>query len=445
MTNPSLDAYQQIFGMACIVGRASGYHGPQDKLQQQLQYDLSFYLNNVPPVACMKQTAPSTADPSVTPVLGSWNLVWGPAVLEEKVDGLPTGVADNALFVAQCNAVQFPGGPAMPVYAVAISGTNPDSMYDWKDEDFAVSKVVNWNTYNPSDFTPSPYDSSQPFISNGTAVGVSNLLGLISPDTAAAPGTSLEHFLSAVKTDTGAALVFCGHSLAGALSPTLALYLQTQKKLGAFEMTLVYPTAGPTPGEVNFANLFNSTFPALPSGWEPQALPYQSWNTMHWNELDVVPHAWESSTLKAIVDLYGTPTDPRTLKLLKALQNFALSDSSKAGVQYTRLRNSPLAGTIQQWDGDIEITIPPKSMDDYVRELFIQHVEMYSGIAEQAPHPAVPGLILPQPLPQPPLPQLLVPGVKKVTRLYMIERIILQILRWITFRALANMKPLAAL
>lgn len=445
MTNPSLDAYQQIFGMACIVGRAAGYTGTQDNLQLQLQYDLSFYLNNVPPVACMKQTAPSTADPSVTTVLGSWSLVWGPAVLEEKVDGLPTGVADNALFVAQCNAVQFPGGPEMPVYAVAISGTNPDSVFDWKDEDFAVSKVVNWNTYNPSDFTPSPYDGSEPFISDGTAVGVSNLLGLISPDTAAAPGTSLEQFLSGAKTDPGTALIFCGHSLAGALSPTLALYLQTQNKLGAFELTLVYPTAGPTPGEINFANLFNNTFPALPSGWEPQTLPYQSWNTMHWNKLDVVPHAWQKEYLQMIAAIYGHSLSKSTAFNLSALQAIAIYDASKSGATYTRIRNSSLPGTIQYWNGSTAVNVPPQSMDDYVNQLALQHINLYSGIKPTPNDPSgVAGLILPEPLPKSTLTGL-VPGVVPILKAEIIKKTIDQIIAWIAAHVDSEVKEMMEL
>ncbi len=198
MNNPTLDAYQQVFAMACIVGRAAGYHGTETVLQQQLQQDLSFYLSHVPPVDPIKSA--STADASVTPVLGNWELVWGPAVLEEVIDGVPTGVADNSLFVAKCDAVSFPGSPSvMPAYVVAIAGTNPNSLYDWGDEDFSVSAVVNWTTYDPSGFTPSPYVAGTPFISKGTATGIQNLLRLVSPDTAAAPGTSLEQFLNHAK------------------------------------------------------------------------------------------------------------------------------------------------------------------------------------------------------------------------------------------------------
>lgn len=209
MTNPSLDAYQQVFSLACLANRAGDYNGTGSELQQQLQYDLSYYLNNVPPVSVMGQQSPSIANSSVTSQLGSWNLVWGPALIEETDEnGQPTGVADNALYVAQCDNVDFPGGPSLPVYVVAIAATNPASLYDWETEDFSVSQVVNWTTYDPSDFTTSDYNSDFPYISKGTATGTGILLSLISPDTAASPNTSLQQFLADLKPAQETAIIF---------------------------------------------------------------------------------------------------------------------------------------------------------------------------------------------------------------------------------------------
>ncbi len=438
MNNPTLDVYQQVFAMACIVGRAAGYNGPESVLQQQLQKDLSFYLSDVPPL--IPTQAASVADSSVTPVLGNWKLVWGPAVLEEVINGVPTGVADNSLFVAQCDAVAFPGSPkVMPAYVVAIAGTNPDSLYDWGDEDFSVSTVVNWNTYDPSDFTPSPYVEGTPFISKGTATGIQNLLGMFSPDTAAAPGTSLEQFLADAQPQPDTAVIFCGHSLGGALSPTLALYLKQKNDLDAFALTLVYPTAGPTPGEANFAELFNTTFPALPSGWEPQPLPYQSWNTMHWNSIDVVPHAWDLPDLLKVAKIYGKSPDFWTAVFLDALEGVAVYDATQSGVLYTRIRNSSLEGTPQTSDGTKTINVPPQTIRDYVSQLFIQHVDLYRGISFD---PVVPGLILSQPLPQPPKSDL-VSGLREVTRDQLVETTCAQFAGWVASRALSAVKPLA--
>ncbi|GEJ43870.1 lipase family protein [Chryseobacterium sp. ON_d1] len=432
MKNPSLDAYQQVFGMAGLANRAGGYNGTGVQLQQQLQYDLSYYFSNVPPVAAMKQTEPSTPNPLITPLLGNWNLVWGPALIEETDEnGQPTGVADNALYVAQCDAVAFPGGPTLPTYVVAIAATNPSSLYDWETEDFSVAEVVNWTTYDPSDFTPSPYNGTDPYISKGTATGIGILLGLISPDTAASPKTTLQQFLSSLNPDPDTAIIFCGHSLAGALSPTLALYLKENKDLDAFGITLVYPTAGPTPGEAAFAGLFNNTFPPLPNGWQAQTGDYQSWNTMHWNDLDVVPHAWPKADLELIADLYGPSQNKLTAFALNALQKVAIDEASKSGVTYTRVQNQSLPGTLQKMDGSVPVNIPPQSLYDYVRQLFLQHVTMYSGSPASDHVPAINGLILQQPLPQQSPPQL-VPGVSQVTKDEMILKIIQQIIGWIS-------------
>lgn len=436
MTNPSLDAYQQVFAMSGLANRAGGYNGTGTELQQQLQYDLSFYFNNVPPVKIMNQTAPSTADPSVTPVLGNWNLVWGPALIEETDEnGKPTGVADNALYVAQCDTVAFPGGPSVPVYVVAIAATNPSSLYDWETEDFSVSEVVNWTTYDPSNFTPSPYNGTDPYISKGTATGVGILLGLISPDTAASPNTTLQQFLAGLNPDPDTAIIFCGHSLAGALSPTLALYLKENKDLDAFGITLVYPTAGPTPGEAAFASLFNTSFPPLPAGWQAQTGDYQSWNTMHWNDLDVVPHAWPAADLEEIATIYGKSPDRLTAFTLDTLQNIGLADASLSGVTYTRIQNQSLPGKLQNSDGPgVSINTPPQSLYDYMYQLFLQHIDMYSGIPSFGPgYPQVNGLILQQPLPQPQQVKL-VPGVTAVTKFEMIMKIINQIIGWISVR-----------
>lgn len=426
MTNPSLDAYQQVFGMAGLANRAGGYNGFGIQLQQQLQYDLSYYFNNVPPVKIMDQKTPSTANPSAVSELGNWDLVWGPALIEEKNEkGVPTGVADNALYVVKSNAVAFPGGPTLPTYVVAIAATNPSSLYDWETEDFSVAEVVNWTTYNPSNFAPSAYNGTDPYISKGTATGISILLGLESPQSAASPNTTLQQFLAGLNPDPDTAIIFCGHSLAGALSPTLALYLKENKDLNAFGVTLVYPTAGPTPGEAAFANLFNSKFPPLPPGWQQQSGTYQSWNTMHWNNLDVVPHAWPVSELEKIATIYGQATNNMTPYILQTLQKLAIDDSSKSGASYTRIQNQSLPGQLQT-----TIKTPPETLQDYMLQLGVQHVAMYNGIPAAGPNPQVNGLILPQPLPKPAVLNL-VPGVTAVTESEMVIKIMNQILEWI--------------
>jgi hypothetical protein len=86
---------------------------------------------------------PFNCQPFSDLILGNWNLLWGPALIEETDENhQPTGVADNALYVVQCDALAFPGGPILPVYVVAIAATNPASLYDWETEDFQYRKLL---------------------------------------------------------------------------------------------------------------------------------------------------------------------------------------------------------------------------------------------------------------------------------------------------------------
>jgi hypothetical protein len=165
---------------------------------------------------------------------------------------------------------------------------------------------------------------------------------------------------------------------------------------------------------------------------------------MHWNDLDVVPHAWQKQDLQQIANLYGSSPDFWTAATLQALQAYAIVDSTQSGAVYTRIQNSPLSGTLQHSMGTSAINVPPKSIQDFVEQLFIQHVEMYSGIPADGSNPEVTGLILPQPLPPSSYTQI-VPGVSPVTEAEMIAKIISQIIGWISKHALSDMKSVMEL
>ncbi|NEO43521.1 MAG: lipase family protein [Moorea sp. SIO4A3] len=84
-----------------------------------------------------------------------------------------------------------------------------------------------------------------------------------------------------------------GHSLGGALSPTLALAALDQKSewSGGKEFTIsVYPSAGPTPGNEDFATYYDSRLGEN--------------TTRIWNNIDIVPHAWNEEMLSEIPSLY---------------------------------------------------------------------------------------------------------------------------------------------
>lgn len=428
MPTPSFDTFQQIFSLSLLANKVWLNTGSQDALQQQLQYDLSAFLNCPPP-----SNAGNSQYPALNPTaaiqnqIGNWQVVWGPVVWQDPANS--SDVADNAMYVAYAPQVQFPaltvGNTTIPAtttaaYVIAIAATNPCSSYDWLTEDFDVSQCVAYNGWNPQTFPPTaantPVGLGVPVISMGTAIGISRLLALQSPTGAVAAGTTLQQFLTGLGQGgslKGATVVTAGHSLAGALSPTLALYL-SQQGYFAGATQYVFPTAGATPGNAAFANVFAKQFPAATAANSPQ--PYQQWNQVLWNHYDIVPHAWNVTTLAAIPGLYGTlPTD--VAATIDALATSATAQSTRSLVDYVHLQNQELQGTLQ----------PPAitSLETFVEQAGIQHMEMYSGSDNVTPQ----GLILKSGMQQPPSEPALLPGVTAVSKQSVINAIVAWLLK----------------
>lgn len=84
-----------------------------------------------------------------------------------------------------------------------------------------------------------------------------------------------------------------GHSLGGALSPTLALEMvdrQSEWDPQGLVTVSTSPSAGPTAGNSDFATYFDSRL--------------GSRTNRIWNQVDIVPHAWEVDMLRAIPSIY---------------------------------------------------------------------------------------------------------------------------------------------
>ncbi|MCW2244691.1 hypothetical protein M2352_000282 [Azospirillum fermentarium] len=260
--------------------------------QDFLQQNLALYLNGDPQY-------PNAPFPGFLSLFntqvetGPWDIVWGPCVY------LAPGCneATNAMFVAKTTDTSVT--PNVSTYVVAIAATNPASLYDWIDEDAQVeaSLMVPWPLPKPYTYVHVSHpvvDAGSPFISAGTALGISNLLNNVKP----AGGPGIADFLAqaANPNDT---VIFAGHSLAGALTPTLAFHLYPDGAAGSgWKQVLVLPTAGATPGNgapglldknpTAFSQLFTRNFPQISTGFSP----YTAWNTDYANQADVVPHAW---------------------------------------------------------------------------------------------------------------------------------------------------------
>lgn len=435
-TAPLFDTYQQVFALSGLSNRAADIIGSPTALQNQLQYELGSYLTNTNlkyekdggfvPSSYPMPIAPNavtdlTDNGAVAQAIGVWELVWGPVVWSNKTKfDQPDGKADNAIFVAYNPSVTFPGNPAgpMPTYVVAIAATNPLSTYDWDSEDFDVGSAVAWTEWKPNDLTKlkTPIDPSNPVISYGTANGVSKLLAMSPLPTAVGTGT-LAEFLASDKIVANAMVVFTGHSLAGALSPTTALYLKQSGALKQFANSLVYPTAGATPGNAAFVSQFAEAFPVPVV--DPQTLtlwtidskaPYQAWNTLLWNQYDIVPHSWNTSpavtpNLTVIPALYMKGQPPLTV--IQEITNAAVKRSTDSGAVYVHTANASLPGTLQTGKS---LNVPPTDLIGFLDQAYIQHIAMYFGI--DGDNGFTPGVILTEKFPKIVMPNL--PGIRTV-------------------------------
>lgn len=258
------DAYQRIFALSMLANAASSLHETEHKLENVLYERLRDFitasansdhkvLNNNPPYPKTKAVE----------AMGDWELVWGPAVVPKDIFHLEEKqYAKNAAFVAKTTNMSKVGGNFSEfdhdhTYVVGIAATNATSFYDWLVEDAKVNEVVEWSsfdpiTFKPTDATNTPVQSGKQYISAGTAIGVSRLVqDLTSPSWIVnGANTKLLDFLQGID-GKNAALIFAGHSLAGALSPTLAKYYsETVNKNSAkpFAAVHAYPTAGVLPG-----------------------------------------------------------------------------------------------------------------------------------------------------------------------------------------------------
>ncbi len=165
-------------------------------------------------------------------------------------------------------------------------------------------------------------------------------------------------------------IVVTGHSKGGALAPTLALWLhETRGTAGdaAYrwdpdERAIVscYAYAGPTAGNAPFAERSNR-------------LIGDRCHRIH-NGLDVVPHAWMPSDLRAIGTLYGAPVVP--VPGLADLAGAVADVVTQQEVGYTQIGND-----VQRLAGVIDPSKP-----DFALQMVHQHLQGYldqMGLGEQ--------------------------------------------------------------
>lgn len=315
---------QQVFTLSWLSNDAAGSIGTAQGLE----------------AAVVTRIDRALTDPRVTAYIGNWQIAWGPVIFENSGTAGPSDVADNT-------AAVFKGTDGgNPVYVVAIAGTNFISAYGWLDED-AVGP------------TPVPF-SGAAWIAAGTHRGLEVLEGLVDPQHG-----PLQPFLESLAS-SDATLVFTGHSLGGALSPTLALDLVVNRNFdrSRWANVYVYPSAGPTPGNQAFSDLFAATFPAVST---PGGAPWQVWNQDVVNKMDVVPRAWND--LRSLPSLYA----PNVVSpVIASIVGFLTLKEDLLVNRYAPLPASPIAGS---WYPLASSSDSPFFM--YLEEAMYQHIGFY--------------------------------------------------------------------
>ena len=155
-----------------------------------------------------------------------------------------------------------------------------------------------------------------------------------------------------------------GHSLGGALAPALALFLSdTQGTWDPAMRTKIacLASAGPTPGNRDFADYYNSQLgPAT---------------TRFWNTLDVVPHAWNADGVAAIPDLYAPDIGPDLLVRALAAGARALSLFGR----YTHVTTA--AGQPGTFNRSPSLFNPAAGeFANFIEQLKYQHVDAYAEL-----------------------------------------------------------------
>lgn len=309
MGSPTYNLQQQAFTISVLSNNAAGYKGDPTAIAQQLASDVSGLLKS----------------DTFTRYIGNWSLVWGPVVWQNS----GSDVADNVMMAAQ-NADTND-------IVIAIAGTNPNSAFDRGTEDLGVGTTVQFGS------------NSSVWISQGASDGLNALLGMSDPTN----GTIVNWLTNLSFTNSN--LIIAGHSLGGALAPTFALDLAINSDIPSttFSNLYVYPTAGPSPGNQAFADLFASKFPAITGSNK-----WDSWNLNIVNSMDAVPHGWTG--LSSLPSLYTPINNGQPLKCIgyvvtdkldPALNGNVYADIQRVtfGGFFNASLNPPVSGVTCQW------------------------------------------------------------------------------------------------
>jgi len=212
------------------------------------------------------------------PLAKDWELVWGPVVYRFEF----ALFNDNLLYAVR-------GRDDPTTLAVSVRGTNAPALFDWLIEDLSVFKLHRWPYGQPP-------PGLEPKIAEGTRKGLEILQRLVPPEGVPGDGQGIAAFLAgqvAANAPSRTTIHVTGHSLGGALSPVLALWLADTRgdwdPEGRADLH-VTPFAGPTPGDADFATYYDQRLGTS--------------TTRFHDAIDVATMVWDVAGLRELPGLY---------------------------------------------------------------------------------------------------------------------------------------------
>lgn len=225
----------------------------------------------------------------IAPEIGVWDLVWGPGVYLVTPDSLPANVMFAVHSAADSQVV------------VALAGTNPSLVFDWFAEDWFIYWTSRW------DYGDAPPEEA--LISQGSQVALSLFQAMRPVRGLPAAGRTLAGFLRSKLSewDEDVEIITTGHSLGGAVSPALALWLRdTQAEWDPQGRATIsnWAYAGPTTGNKAFAEYAGRRL--------VDAIHRVA------NSLDISPLGWNGADLEKAKTIY-TPWIPEDYQVVRFL------------------------------------------------------------------------------------------------------------------------------
>ncbi|MCZ8224132.1 MAG: lipase [Microcystis sp. LE19-84.1B] len=313
--------------------------------QQQTLFCLSMFAN----ISDSEKVIADLADPTVQAKIGQWTILWGPVIYYHDPKNQNW---DNIMYVAKGENAETNN----PQYVVAIAATNPKSSFDWLQEDAATHNMVSWSTQFPE----------RGKISQGTNTGITILQNLKDSSN-----RSLLEFLTQEipsQSDQPIEIITTGHSLGGALSPVMALWLYenqaTWNPTGKQITVNTQFSAGATPGDQTFSDYYGNTQPGL------------NQSSRLWNSLDIVPHAWNIQQLQQIPTLYQSCNIPKSSRIA-LLVNSQIQKVKNCN--YLALNPSTFA---MKGQCGVFSQPQPNPLKQFLQEAYFQHIQAYFNLLE---------------------------------------------------------------